>query len=279
MKRIATGLSVVVMVLLLATPVLAGGWATVTVDDVPLTVRVDEAIQLGFVVRQHGSHPITLTNPSPLLIARHLQSGETVQFEAVPDAETGHYSVEVTFPAAGEWAWQIHPAPFPAVDMAPILVESEVATRTPQTDWRWVGPALGLLLSGVSLALWRSAEHPRVALAVGGLSAVMALSPLWQTAPATTSPHVEPVHDAVATGRALFLAKGCVTCHLHADVTTNFTVEMGPELTHYVADSTYIENWLRAPEAIKPNTQMPNLELDEAEIGALTAFLLAAETP
>jgi hypothetical protein len=65
---------VVVAMLALAAPALAGGWAVVTLDSLPREVRAGQSFQLGFVVRQHG---ITPTNQDldgkplkPVLTAR-----------------------------------------------------------------------------------------------------------------------------------------------------------------------------------------------------------------
>src|SRR5215216_2076328 len=46
-----------VALLALAAPALAGGWAVLTLDALPREVRAGAAIQLGFMVRQHGKTP------------------------------------------------------------------------------------------------------------------------------------------------------------------------------------------------------------------------------
>jgi cytochrome c1 len=82
--------------------------------------------------------------------------------------------------------------------------------------------------------------------------------------------------DLVVEGRALFLAKGCATCHRHADVGRQpGLVAVGPVLTHYEAEEAFVRRWLRDPQAIRPTTTMPNLALAEQEIEALVAFLAA----
>lgn len=82
--------------------------------------------------------------------------------------------------------------------------------------------------------------------------------------------------DVVATGRALFLAKGCAMCHRHEGAGDETgVVGIGPNLTHYAPDRTFVRAWLRDPQAVRPTTTMPNLELDEDEIEALIAFLAA----
>jgi hypothetical protein len=48
-----------------------------------------------------------------------------------------------------------------------------------------------------------------------------------------------------------------------------------PDLTHYQGNPDFLRQWLRHPRAIRPNTFMPNLDLSEAEIEALVAFLSA----
>lgn len=73
-------------------------------------------------------------------------------------------------------------------------------------------------------------------------------------------------------GAALFRAKGCVACHRHAAV-EGATGNVGPDLTDYDADPAFLRRWLADPASIRPNTLMPNLRLDPAEIDALIAFL------
>jgi mono/diheme cytochrome c family protein len=75
-------------------------------------------------------------------------------------------------------------------------------------------------------------------------------------------------------GAALFQAKGCPACHRHDGVgSSGFSTQIGPNLTNYEPDPDFIWDWLRDPEAIRPNTQMPDLNLSEEEIAVLVAFL------
>lgn len=76
------------------------------------------------------------------------------------------------------------------------------------------------------------------------------------------------------SGLALFQAKGCPSCHRHNAVTpVEFSTEMGPNLTNYTPDPEFVREWLRDPAAIRPNTEMPDLDLSEDEIEAIVAFL------
>jgi cytochrome c2 len=78
-------------------------------------------------------------------------------------------------------------------------------------------------------------------------------------------------------GRALFLAKGCTTCHAHvAAGDPSGKASVGPNLSFYQPDPDFVRDWLRDPAAIKPGTQMPNLALSDEEVDALIAFLSAA---
>ena len=84
-----------------------------------------------------------------------------------------------------------------------------------------------------------------------------------------------------ARGAALFRAKGCATCHLHRRIPGR-TGEFGggypalaPELTDYVNDPDLLRRWLRDPQAAKPTTTMPDLDLADDEIADLIAFLNA----
>jgi len=101
--------------------------------------------------------------------------------------------------------------------------------------------------------------------------------PANQPSPAVasaTSAQATPttVPDVAAMGKTLFVAKGCVNCHAHRDF-TSAPDSFGPVLSNYQPEADYVRRWLRDPAAIKPATQMPNLQLSEAEIDALIAYL------
>jgi hypothetical protein len=173
-KRISlTLLVVVVSLLLLAIPALAGGAATVVLDELPRTVHAEEELQLGFAVWQHGIHLVDafsgVGEVKPVLIAKHQTSGETFQAEGykAEGAEVGHFVVDVTFPSAGVWAWRIEPRPFMLMnEFAPLTVEPALATVEPASTatpmntlvrlrpvLRWGG--IGLALLGIVLAILR----------------------------------------------------------------------------------------------------------------------------
>jgi cytochrome c2 len=124
--------------------------------------------------------------------------------------------------------------------------------------------ALGVALLAISLVPWGSSE-PAAALTQVALPTTVAS--------ATIAAPVE-ISDA-AYGRALFSAKGCISCHRHGAIAGSgaFAGSDVPDLSTYRWNDDYLRAWLKDPSAIRPNTPMPNLELKQDEIEALIAFL------
>jgi cytochrome c1 len=50
-------------------------------------------------------------------------------------------------------------------------------------------------------------------------------------------------------------------------------LSFGPNITFVKRSPEYLQAWLADPSSLKPDTQMPNLHLGEAEIETLVAFL------
>jgi mono/diheme cytochrome c family protein len=118
------------------------------------------------------------------------------------------------------------------------------------------------------------------ALIIVGLGLLLASLFPWPSA-AEEAQNGQPVEEStisvVEQGRVLFLAKGCVSCHVHAALgELSAKASFGPTLSFYQPDPDFVRRWLRDPAAIKPGTQMPNLALSDQEIDALIAFLTAA---
>lgn len=132
----------------------AGGWAVVTMDELPGEVHAGETLKLGFMVRQHGK---TATNDvDPYLEARNTATGDRLVVEAVQQGEIGHFVVEVSFPAAGTWEWSIVPAPFEGTPLEPILVQPAVLTQPATSPDQAAGTELGslrLLARGLGVGL------------------------------------------------------------------------------------------------------------------------------
>ena len=124
-----------------------------------------------------------------------------------------------------------------------------------------------------------------VVLAIIGLAflllSALPTQPAFSTAQVPTSVSTaapDAPADQIAYGKALFSAKGCVTCHHHAAVPGSGAFSEGnPDLTTYRWTAEYLHTWLKDPAAVRPKTYMPNLGLKLDEIDALIAFLSASK--
>lgn len=76
-----------------------GGWAVVTVEDVPEYLVAGESVPLSFVVRQHGV--TRLNGLSPSVTLRSGSTSETIDARA--NGATGRYVASLKAPRAGEW--------------------------------------------------------------------------------------------------------------------------------------------------------------------------------
>lgn len=85
-----------------------------------------------------------------------------------------------------------------------------------------------------------------------------------------------------AAGKRVFETTACVNCHAVAG--TNATGRFGPDLTHLMSRATIAagaaentkENlrlWIQNPDAIKPGSLMPAMQLTDADLDALVRYL------
>jgi len=88
---------------------------------------------------------------------------------------------------------------------------------------------------------------------------------------------------AVMEGRRVFQTTACVNCHTVDG--TNAKGTFGPDLTHLMSRETLaagattntrdnLRLWIKDPEAIKPGSLMPAMQLSEQEIDAVTDYLM-----
>jgi cytochrome c oxidase subunit II len=75
----------------------------------------------------------------------------------------------------------------------------------------------------------------------------------------------------IEQGKQLFFTHGCYGCHTVGKVGT----PIGPDLSHVGAEYSlpYLAGWLRDPASQKRTAHMPKIELTEAEIQSLAAYL------
>jgi mono/diheme cytochrome c family protein len=82
----------------------AGGWAVITVDDLPEYAEVGKPIELSFTVRQHGFKPLTGLRPSIEATFGQQTATATIWQADHP----GVYAARLRMPSQGDWSITIH---------------------------------------------------------------------------------------------------------------------------------------------------------------------------
>jgi cytochrome c oxidase subunit 2 len=88
--------------------------------------------------------------------------------------------------------------------------------------------------------------------------------------------------DSVSRGRRVFESTACVNCHTVSG--TPADGQFGPDLTHFMSRETLasgaaantpenIRLWLRNPDAIKPGSRMPAMNLADQDVEAVAQYL------
>jgi len=89
-------------------------------------------------------------------------------------------------------------------------------------------------------------------------------------------------NDAVSEGRRIFESTACVNCHAVSGTIADG--HFGPDLTHLMSRDTIaagaaantpenLRTWIQNPDAIKPSSLMPAMQLSNHDLDALTAYL------
>ena len=171
-----------------------------------------------------------------------------------------------------------------------VAFESEPLTQTSPVEASLASPllivrglAFGIGLVGLFVAFRRKSRLAGVLTAiclvvgVGSFrmgSTVPAAEAGSASSPATTSNSSIP---QVELGQQLFIAKGCITCHVNTKVPNSdeyWTIDMGAtNLSTFSANPEILRIRLKDPTQAKSDTQMPNLGLSDSEIEALIAFI------
>jgi len=278
--------------LVFAIPTFAGGWAVITLHDLPTDVVAGQTLKISFSVLQHGKTPMTGLEPT---ITAELSNDEKFVVIAEPEGKPGHYVALVTFPKEGYWSWSIQAftmdQAMPELNVAAPLVASAsqpVAKTEPATAS--IPPllivrilALAVGLAGLVVAFQRKS---RLAVAltiscllVGVASFVIGSSIPEVEAESKSSSGVisNSSISQVELGSQLFIAKGCITCHVNskaARASEYWTIEMGAtNLSKFSASPEVLRVRLKDPKLAKSDSQMPNLNLSDEEIEALIAFI------
>jgi cytochrome c oxidase subunit 2 len=88
--------------------------------------------------------------------------------------------------------------------------------------------------------------------------------------------------DSVSRGRRVFESTACVNCHAVAG--TPADGRFGPDLTHFMSRETIasgaaantpenIRLWIRNPDALKPGSRMPAMNLADQDVEAVAQYL------
>jgi mono/diheme cytochrome c family protein len=283
----------VTLALVLAVPAFAGGWAVITLDELPTGVVAGEPFTVGFTVWQHGKTPMAGLDPA--IIAR--SGDEKITVYVKEQGKPGHYAVDVTLPTSGQWEWTIHAfsmeqkmpvlsvaAPVGGVASAPQVKTEPVKSSSVSPVMIVRAAALGIGLVGLVIALRRKS---RIALALTALCVVVGIGSfvVGAAVPAAEAESESPAKVAsdesisqVELGQRLFIAKGCITCHTNAKAPNyreywTINPEGATDLTNFSASPEILRIRLKDPTLAKSDTQMPNLGLSDAEIEALIAFI------
>lgn len=218
----------------------AGGWATVTLSELPTEVVAERPFTVEFSVRGHGQ--TLLANLDATVTAVHSASGTKVAAQAKDATEEGFYTATLALPQAGEWQWEIEV--FTAEYPMPSLMVSEAAVVTSVGNGAGTAVPWQLILgwaaaAGTVLCLFfwmRQRNQLRLAgvvlLGVVSLVGFALHTQVPQDVLAENEPAIVPAIAPEAMGEALFVAKGCIQCHTNDNVTmAENMLPFGPNIT------------------------------------------------
>jgi hypothetical protein len=280
----------ILLALVVTIPAFAGGWAVITLDELPSGAVAGKPLTVGFTVRQHGR--TLMTGLAPKITA--ILGKEKLVFLAEAEGEPGHYAATLTLPKEGDWEWVIEA--FTMVQPMPVLTVAAAGTAAVNPPAKETAPAPLLTSSVVPLsilvialgalgAVFGFRHKSRLIMAVTAFCLLAGVALLVRGAGAASEVEAQGKVDLssnssvsqVELGRQLFLAKGCITCHSNSKATRSseyMTIGMGaPELSKFSASPEVLRLRLKDPTLVKSDTMMPNLDLSEPEIEALIAFI------
>jgi hypothetical protein len=152
--------------LVFAIPAYAGGWAVITLDELPTSVISGEPLTIGFTVLQHGKTPMDGLEPT---ITASLSGGEKFTVNAQPEGKTGHYSASLTFPKEGNWEWSIQAfsmdQPMPVLTVAPSIPGSVKepmgeSVPTPSMPFVWLVRIIAFGIGACRFGDYASPQEP-----------------------------------------------------------------------------------------------------------------------
>jgi len=105
-RRIAASLAAIATVIVIAAPVMAGGWAEIIADAQSAQPPTEGTpTEVGFTVLQHGETPAPWETAT--IHFSDAATGDSFDVGATSDRPDGHFVATVTMPHAGYWSWQV----------------------------------------------------------------------------------------------------------------------------------------------------------------------------
>ena len=105
-RRLAATIAAAALLLALAAPAFAGGWAEIVADARTIEPPVEgKPIEVGFKVLQHGETPASWETATVRFT--NTSTGKTMDVVATNDREDGHFTATAMLPEAGYWSWQV----------------------------------------------------------------------------------------------------------------------------------------------------------------------------
>lgn len=289
--HLSFGLALLVSILFVL-PAFAGGWAVITLDEVPTDIVAGEPLTVGFMVLQHGKTPMVNLDPT---VTAALQDGEHFTVNAEPGGRPGYYTATLIFPREGDWSWSIQAftmdQPMPALSVsAPVAKAASQSEPVRSLPTMSISPLLALRVATLGFGLvglvsaFRQKSRLTVALTVTCLLIGIGTFLTDSTVPTVDAQNQSSSKVTNATpmsqvevGEWLFITKGCVTCHINSKISLLPDYQAAsvgaPDLTNFSASPEVLRKRLKDPVLVKPDTWMPNLNLSDSEIEALIAFI------
>lgn len=170
MRRRSRPLLLALLASLAATAnVLGGGWAQVTVTDVPADLTAETETVIGMTVMQHGETAVSW--PTLTVVATDADSGAVVRADARPSGPVGAYVARITFPVAGTWTLAFESRDLimeggASIPVGPPTTAVAVSSATPSTGVADMAPQglaalLGIALLAGAWLMIRGRRSPR----------------------------------------------------------------------------------------------------------------------
>ena len=141
--------------LALASTVFAGGWAQVTVPDLPTDPPAGGETVIDLNVLQHGVTAVSW--PRITVIATDEATGDVTAAQATASGPEGHYAATLTFPHAGNWTLsfvspELQMDGTATLSVGPALAPPAAATPTAAPAFDLMPWALLLIVGAIAIA-------------------------------------------------------------------------------------------------------------------------------